>query len=324
MSTDLRDLVWNRIEQDWVEAAYAEGTVELRHCLPDFNPPAQEWVDERELVHSFLLCSTFTNAEGHETRCLYKGFSHKASGLFHGRGLLIDEGGFIYEGYFKHGKLHGPARSIFYGGYSLSFYEEGNQHGFYMTDLEHYTKEGMMANNQSHEIVQTLWKLDRTVEYMRWISPEEFNSAYGEQFVEQQQRRPTWFARAVESHKKSYRLRHGESEEPQSPGFEERKFDRRSSSTTNERKVSLEEQPQAVEPSWEPETVRVQEPPADSWVECQLRSIAYLSQSGPSEEDLRSAVTDDGTDMTRWLWDGPADPDEEIQELAIFKNEIEI
>ena len=48
----------------------------------------------------------------------------------------------------------------------------------------------------------------------------------------------------------------------------------------------------------------------------------FKSDSGPSEKDLLTAITEND-DMTEWLWDGPEDSDEEIEEMAVYKNEYE-
>jgi len=57
--------------------------------------------------------------------------------------------------------------------------------------------------------------------------------------------------------------------------------------------------------------------------ECKVKSVKFKSESGPSEKEIATAVTDQGDDMTDWLWDGPEDSDEEIEELLPFKNEFE-
>jgi len=57
--------------------------------------------------------------------------------------------------------------------------------------------------------------------------------------------------------------------------------------------------------------------------EDRIKSVKFKSESGPSEADLATAITSHGDDMTNWLWDGPEDSDEEIEEMVEFKNAIE-
>ena len=55
----------------------------------------------------------------------------------------------------------------------------------------------------------------------------------------------------------------------------------------------------------------------------QPNSVVFKSESGPTEKDKLTAKTSFGDDMTQWLWDGPEDSDEEIEEIAVFKNKYE-
>jgi predicted ATPase len=63
--------------------------------------------------------------------------------------------------------------------------------------------------------------------------------------------------------------------------------------------------------------------PKSSLYDCKVQSVLFKSDSGPSEKDKLVAMTAAGDDMNEWLWDGPEDSDEEIEEMAIFKNQIE-
>lgn len=54
-----------------------------------------------------------------------------------------------------------------------------------------------------------------------------------------------------------------------------------------------------------------------------VKSIPYKSEVGPSEADMAKTKTSAGDDMKEWLWDGPVDSDEEIEELLPFKNQNE-
>ena len=60
-----------------------------------------------------------------------------------------------------------------------------------------------------------------------------------------------------------------------------------------------------------------------SLYDCKIKSVVFKSESGPTEKDLASATTAQGDEMQEWLWDGPEDSDEEIEELLPFKNEFE-
>jgi hypothetical protein len=53
------------------------------------------------------------------------------------------------------------------------------------------------------------------------------------------------------------------------------------------------------------------------------KSVIFKSESGPTEKDKLTAITPLGDDMNQWLWDGPEDSDEEIEEMVVFKNEFE-
>lgn len=65
------------------------------------------------------------------------------------------------------------------------------------------------------------------------------------------------------------------------------------------------------------------EPNKRSLYDYPIKSVVFKSESGPSEKEILSAKTATGDDMTDWLWDGPQDSDEEIEELLPFKNEQE-
>lgn len=60
-----------------------------------------------------------------------------------------------------------------------------------------------------------------------------------------------------------------------------------------------------------------------SLYDCNVKRIVFKSESGPTEKDKATAITAQGDDMNEWLWDGPEDSDEEIEELVPFKNEFE-
>lgn len=55
-----------------------------------------------------------------------------------------------------------------------------------------------------------------------------------------------------------------------------------------------------------------------------VKSVQFKSDSGPSEADKLKAVNSHGDNFTNFLWDGPEDSDEEIEEMVPFKNKFEV
>ena len=57
-----------------------------------------------------------------------------------------------------------------------------------------------------------------------------------------------------------------------------------------------------------------------------IKSVVFKSEPGPSLKDKTAAdqfKEQYGDTMQDFLWDGPEDSDEEIEELALFKNDFE-
>ena len=51
--------------------------------------------------------------------------------------------------------------------------------------------------------------------------------------------------------------------------------------------------------------------------------MRFAGDSGPTENDILTAKNTHGDDLSAFLWDGPEDSDEEIEEMASLKNAFE-